>query len=216
MLDRLERERRLSGRRALVAQESERRRIARELHDDVGQTLTGVVLQLDALQRAAPTELEGQVALVQESAREGVEKVRDIARGLRPPALDEFGLSAALTTLAAGFSEHSGVRVRHRVSRSLPPLEPEQDLAIYRVAQESLTNAARHAGATAVELALSDEDGVVVLQVRDDGCGISDSAATGDGTGLAGMRERAMLLGGRLSVEAGRRGGTEVRFEVPT
>jgi two-component system sensor histidine kinase UhpB len=215
MLDRLEQERRLSGRRALVAQESERRRIARELHDDVGQTLTGVVLQLDGLQRATPPELGEQYELVQESAREGVEKVREIARGLRPPALDEFGLRSALTTLATGFSERSGLHVRHRVARTLPTLEPEQDLAIYRVAQESLTNAARHARAETVELELSNGDGVVVLQVRDDGRGIAPSEATGGGTGLAGMRERAMLVGGRLTVTAAPEGGTEVRFEVP-
>jgi two-component system sensor histidine kinase UhpB len=216
MLDRLEQERRLSGRRALIAQESERRRIARELHDDVGQTLTGVVLQLDGLQRATPAELKDQFELVQESAREGVEKVREIARGLRPPALDEFGLRSALTTLATGFSERSGLRVRQRVERTLPALEPEQDLAIYRVAQESLTNAARHAGARTVELDLSNGDRVVVLEVRDDGHGISPSEATGGGTGLAGMRERAMLVGGRLTVRARPAGGTEVRFEVPT
>jgi two-component system sensor histidine kinase UhpB len=215
MLDRLEQERRLSGRRALVAQESERRRIARDLHDDVGQTLTGVVLQLDGLQRATSPELDEMFELVQESAREGVEKVRDIARGLRPPALDEFGLRSALTTLATGFAERTGLDVRHRVGKALPPLEPEQDLAVYRVAQESLTNAARHAGARTVELELARRDGMLVLEVRDDGRGISPSDAAGGGTGLAGMRERAMLLGGRLAVRTLPEGGTEVRFEVP-
>jgi two-component system, NarL family, sensor histidine kinase UhpB len=216
MLDRLEQERRLSGRQALVAQESERRRIARELHDDVGQTLTGVVLQLDGLQRETPTALRDQLELVQESAREGVEKVREIARGLRPPALDEFGLRSALTTLAAGFAERTGLEVRHRVAKPLPALAPEQELAIYRVAQESLTNVARHAAARTVELELANGNGTVVLAVRDDGCGISRADAGAGGTGLAGMRERAMLVGGRLTVRPRPDGGTEVRLEVPT
>jgi two-component system, NarL family, sensor histidine kinase UhpB len=215
MLDRLEQERRGSGRRALMAQEAERRRIARELHDDVGQTLTGVVLQLEGLQRATPPALAEQLELVQESAREGVEKVREIARGLRPQALDEFGLRSALVTLAAGFSDRSSLKVRHRVGRQLPPLAPEQDLAIYRVAQESLTNIVRHANAQTVDLELENVDGTVVLAIRDDGRGISDAEVAGSGTGLAGMRERAMLVGGRLSVERRPEGGTEVRLEVP-
>jgi len=215
MLDRLEQERRMSGRRALMAQEAERRRIARELHDDVGQTLTGVVLQLEGLHRATPRELAEQFALVQESAREGVEKVREIARGLRPQALDEFGLRSALTALATGFSDRTGLRVRHSVEREMPSLAPERDLAIYRVAQESLTNVARHANPQTVELELAHVDGSVILEVRDDGRGISQAEVSGPGTGLAGMRERAMLAGGRLSVQRRPEGGTEVRLEVP-
>jgi two-component system sensor histidine kinase UhpB len=215
MLDRLEDERRSSGRRALMAQEGERRRIARELHDEVGQTLTGVVLQLEGVHRAAPQELAEPIELVQETAREGVEQVREIARGLRPQALDEFGLRSALATLASGFSERSQLRVRHAVDKSLPALEPEQDLAIYRVAQESLTNAARHAGATSVELQLAQRNGAVVLEVRDDGRGITEEQASGEGVGLGGMRERALLVGGRLTVRRGTEGGTVVRLEVP-
>ncbi len=102
MLDRVEQERRTSGRRALDAQERERRRLARELHDELGQTLTGIVLLLDGLAREAPSPLQPSVEQVQEASRGAVEKTRDIARGLRPVALDEFGLRSALTTLAAG------------------------------------------------------------------------------------------------------------------
>ena len=159
MLDRLELERRQSATRALAAQERERRRLARELHDELGQTLTGVVLQLDGLRRAAPPELEGAVADVQELARESAEEVRDIARGLRPQALDEFGLRSALITLVTGFAEQSGLQVRHELAAELPVLAPEQDLAIYRVAQEGLTNVARHAEATGVLLALDAGNG---------------------------------------------------------
>jgi two-component system sensor histidine kinase UhpB len=212
MLDRLEDERRNSGRRALLAQEGERRRIARELHDDVGQTLTGVVLQLDALHGRTGPDVAADVAMVQESAREGVEKIREIARGLRPQALDEFGLRSALVSLASTVSDQTGITVRHRLESELPPLAPEQELAIYRVAQEGLTNAVRHAEAGAVEVALSAADGSIALEVRDDGRGI-DHDPSGSGGGLTGMRERAMLVGGRLTVDGGGR-GTVVRLEV--
>jgi two-component system sensor histidine kinase UhpB len=215
MLDRLEQERRTSGRRALMAQENERRRLARELHDEVGQTLTGVVLQLEGLHRAAPPELAEPVALLQETAREGVEEVREIVRGLRPQALDEFGLRSALISLAAGFTERTGVRVRQQIGTELPALAPEQDLAIYRVAQESLTNVARHARARVADVVLRPADGRVLLEVRDDGRGIADAEAASEGVGLGGMRERALLVGGQLSVRRHEAGGTEVRLEVP-
>jgi two-component system sensor histidine kinase UhpB len=214
MLDRLERERRDSARRALAAQERERRRLARELHDELGQTLTGIVLQLDGLARSAPADLEPHVSRVQEAARESAEQVRDIARGLRPQALDEFGLRAALITLATGFAERSGLQVRHRLAAELPALAPEQDLAVYRVAQESLTNVARHAEAGSVLLALEADAGHVVLRVRDDGRGI-DARAAHDAGGLGGMRERAMLIGGRLAVQRLEPTGTEVLLDVP-
>jgi two-component system sensor histidine kinase UhpB len=214
MLERLERERRDSGRRALGAQEDERRRVARELHDGVGQTLTGVVLQLETLARLTPPELREQMLALQESARGGVEEVREIAHGLRPEALDEFGLRPALVSLASGFAERAGLRVRRRLDGELPALGREVELVIYRVAQESLTNVVRHAGASAVELVLERHDGAVVLRVRDDGRGFS-SASTSPGGGMRGMSERAMLVGGRLVVEPVAPHGTEVRLEVP-
>ncbi len=217
MLDRLEQERRNSGRRALAAQEHERRRLARELHDEIGQTLTGVVLQLEALQRTVPDELQQAVLDVQETARGGVEDMREIARGLRPQALDEFGLRSALVSLAAQVSDPGPIRVRSRLAERLPPLAHEHELAIYRVAQESLTNVARHAGAHEVELSLTTTPGdEVELRVRDDGRGITGDELHGDGTGLAGMRERALLIGGELAITARPEQGTEVRFTVPT
>jgi signal transduction histidine kinase len=200
--------------RLVGAQEQERRRLARELHDELGQTLTGVVLELDGLARAAPPELQDAVTEVREAARQSAEDVRDIARGLRPQALDEFGLRSALITLATGFAEHSGLQVRHSLAPDLPALAPEQDLAVYRVAQEGLTNVARHAEATGVLLALEVHNGHVVLRVRDDGRGIDDGAVHNAG-GLGGMRERAMLIGGRLAVTRVRPYGTEIVLEVP-
>ena len=213
MLERLERERRDSGRRALAAQEEERRRVARELHDEVGQTLTGVVLQLQALAGQAPPELREQVVTAQESARAGVEDMRDIARGLRPEALDELGLRPALVSLAAAFADRTGLRVRRRLGGDLPALPRETELVIYRVAQESLTNVARHAEARGVEVLLERCDGAVILRVRDDGRGLDGAASAGEG--IRGMTERAMLVGGRLAIAPVAAGGTEVRLEVP-
>ncbi|HET8754872.1 MAG TPA: histidine kinase [Solirubrobacteraceae bacterium] len=120
MLDRLESERAASGRRALAAQEAERRRVARDLHDEVGQLLTSVVLQLEGASRTAPPRLRADLVEVQETAREGVEAVREIARGLRPPALDEFGLRAALVALAEGFGSARGFRSQLRSPGSCP------------------------------------------------------------------------------------------------
>jgi two-component system sensor histidine kinase UhpB len=214
MLERLEAERRESGRRALAAQEEERHRVARELHDEVGQTLTGVVLELETLGRHVPPELRERVLALQESARGGVEQVRDIAHGLRPEALDDFGLRSALVGLASGFAEHAGLQVRRRLDAEIPALPREAELVIYRVAQESLTNVVRHAGAREVELALEHHDGAVVLRVRDDGRGF-DRGSTSPGSGVRGMSERAMLVGGHLLIVPVSPHGTEVFLEVP-
>jgi two-component system sensor histidine kinase UhpB len=214
MLDRLERERRMSGRRALDAQERERRRLGRELHDELGQMLTGILLLLQGLAQEAPPSLRPSVEQVQEASRAAVERTRDIARGLRPQALDEFGLRAALTALAAGLAERSELRVHHEFDADLPPLRPEHELALYRTAQESFTNIVRHADAGAVLLTLKRSPGGVALTVGDDGRGIDD-AALHDAGGIGGMRERAMLVGGRLELGRSELGGAEVRFEVP-
>ena len=136
MLDRLEGERRESGRRALMAQESERRRIARELHDEIGQILTGLVLRGETLFRRAPAELQDDVAALREAAREGAEEVRRIAQRLRPEALDELGLQSALLALSTGLAESAGLEVERTLDRELP-LTSEQELVIYRVAQEA-------------------------------------------------------------------------------
>jgi two-component system sensor histidine kinase UhpB len=211
MLDRLEAERQSSARRALAATEAERVRVARELHDEVGQTLTGVVLALEGIHRRAPADLRAELADVQEAARAGVEEVREIARALRPGALEELGLRSALTTLANSFT---GLRVRHALRADLPVLSPDQDLAVYRVAQESLTNVARHAGARQARVELEECDGAVVLRVSDDGCGIPAVHAGATDGGVGGMRERALLAGGRLRVRALPERGTEVRLDL--
>ena len=214
MLDRLERERRDSARRALDAQEDERRRIARELHDEIGQTLTGVVLQLEQLEGRAPEELRAELRSLEASTRAGIEEVRDLVRRLRPEALDDFGLRSALVSLGSDLSEHSGLRVSPRVDGDLPALSAEDELVVYRVAQESLVNVVRHARASRAELSLRRENGAIVLRVRDDGRGI-DAAGLRSGTGVRGMRERALLVGADLEVSALRPNGTEVRLSLP-
>jgi two-component system, NarL family, sensor histidine kinase UhpB len=206
MLERLEAERRESGRRALQAQEEERARVARGLHDEVGQALTGVLLQLESDGRSE--EAKGAV-------RQALEEVRRIARELRPEMLDHLGLVSALTELSRKFAERSGLRIERRFAEELPPLSDEAELAVYRVAQESLTNVARHAHASRVEIALENGAESVILRVIDDGRGIEDSAAQNGHGGLRGMREQAVLVGGALAVKAAREGGVEVRLEVP-
>lgn len=210
MLERLEAERRESSRRALAAQEAERARVAAELHDEVGQVLTGVLLQLDSLPLGASAAVE--IDETKQAVRLALEEVRRIAQELRPAMLDHLGLPSALTELAARFEEHTGLPVERRLASSLPRLSPDGELAVYRVAQESLTNVARHARASRVELALEPGAGSVVLRVRDDGRGFEHPP---DGGGLRGMRERAVLVGGALAVKAGPTGGVEVRLEVP-
>ena len=214
MLDRLERERRDSARRALDAQEDERRRMARELHDEIGQTLTGVVLALETLEDRAPAELQAELRSLEASVRSGIEEVRDLVRRLRPEALDDFGLRSALVSLGSELSEHSGLRVSPHLDGELPTLSREDELVVYRVAQESLVNVVRHARATRAELSLQAENGEVVLRVRDDGKGI-DASGLRSGNGVRGMRERALLVGADLRVVHVTPHGTEVQLRLP-
>jgi len=214
MLERLESERRETGRRALEAQEAERLRIARGLHDEVGQVLTGVLLQLDSIATAGG-DREADVAETKRAVRGALEEVRRIARELRPEMLEQLGLVSALTELSRRFADQSGVRVRPSFAEGLPGLSGAAELAVYRVAQESLTNVARHAGASAVDVSLQPGVGSVVLRVSDNGRGISEDVDVIGHGGLRGMRERALLVGGALAVKPGHGGGTEVRLEVP-
>lgn len=211
MLDRLQAERAAGAARALQAQERERHRIARELHDEVGQTLTAVLLQLKRVADRAPGDLREDVTQVQEATRAGLDEIRRIARRLRPGVLEELGLASALRSLAGEFT-HDGLTVRHRVAAELPPLTAEAELVIYRVAQEGLTNTARHSAADRAELRLSLLPGGVELLVRDNGTGLGDAT---EGAGIRGMRERALLAGATLHVGPAPERGTDVRLRVP-
>jgi two-component system sensor histidine kinase UhpB len=212
MLDRLERERQQSGRRVLAAQEAERVGIARDLHDEVGQLLTGALLQLNSIAESAPAHRE-ELDEATQAVRRALDEVRRISSELRPEMLEHLGLVSALTELSTTFARVSGIRVERQFDRSLPKLAPEIELAVYRIAQESLTNVARHAQASRVAIALERGHDSVVLRVVDDGRGF-DGAPEEHG-GLRGMRERALLVEGALAIKDGVRGGVEVRLEVP-
>lgn len=213
MLEGLERERRESVRTAVAAQESERLRLARELHDEIGQTLTAVLLQLQHTAGRTPPEVRAELAFAQETVQAGLDDLRGVARRLRPEALDDLGLRSALIALASRVGEHTGLRVEHAVDPVLPPLREEAELVVYRITQEALTNVARHAQAewVAVTLQVTD-DGGVILRVRDDGGGLDGAE---ESTGIRGMRERAVLLGADLRVGNRPEGGVEVMLRVP-
>lgn len=211
MLDRLEDERRESGRRALLAQENERARIARELHDEVGQTLTAVALRAERAAGDPPTQTEA-LEEISASVLHSLEDVHRIGRELRPEALDDLGLVNALIALSARAGSQAGLVVRRDLDGHLPPLSPEVELVIYRVAQEALTNALRHAEATGLTLGLHQADGRVTLTVSDNGRGLPGRRREG---GLRGMRERAMLIDAELEISSADGRGTEIRLSVP-
>ena len=215
MLARLEEERRESTRRVLAAHESERLRIAQELHDEVGQALTAVLLQLGRVQERLPVGLKGELSEAQTTARASLEDVRRIATELRPEALDDLGLASALATLSDGFGQRAGVHVDRHIQSGLPQLSREAELVVYRVAQEALTNIARHAATDRADLTVMGDAKSLTLVVRDHGRGVRHESAV-DGTGLRGMRERASLVHANLQIGPAPVGaGTEVRLEVP-
>jgi two-component system sensor histidine kinase UhpB len=216
MLARLEAERRDATGRVLAGQEAERLRIAQELHDQVGQELTAVLLGLSRVEARAPREISAEVTEVQEAVRTTLEDVRQIALELRPEALDDLGLESALAVLCERFTERTGVRVAQRIEPDLPPLSPEIELVVYRVAQEALTNVARHSGAETAELELELEPAVnaLTLTVSDHGRGLPADHVPG--SGMRGMRERAALVDGRLTIDSHPgSGGCCVQLVVP-
>jgi two-component system sensor histidine kinase UhpB len=215
MLDRLETERRESGYRALVAEEAERRRVAAELHDEIGQRLTAVLLQLDRAARSAPPELAQELTLTLTETKETLEGVRGLARRLRPEVLDELGLVPALRNLCDRIQDSTGLVVRRALEPELPALSPDAELVVYRVAQEALTNVVRHARTEAAEVMLGAHNGEVELRVHDAGVGVGRRTAEGSAGGIRGMRERALLIGARLEVVPAAGRGTEVRLHVP-
>lgn len=213
MLDRLEHEREESTRRALNAQESERLRVAQELHDEIGQNLTAAVLQLARIRKRAPAELQGELTEAAETVRENLDDLRRIAQRLRPQALDELGLASALEHLSDQLSEQTGLPIERRFAHDLPVLGYDEELVIYRVAQEALTNVVRHANASRAQLTLERGHDSIVLRVSDDGRGL-DGAGAGAG-GIRGMHERAALIRADLRITAREQGGTEVAMHVP-
>jgi two-component system sensor histidine kinase UhpB len=222
LLQRIEDERRRSGQLAMRAQEEERRRLARDLHDEVNQALTAILLRLEALAQETPPEREPEVAELKRLVNQAMDGLLNLARQLRPSALDDHGLVPAVETQLKRFSSRTGIEVRLDTRGEPDELPEVVQTAIYRVAQEALTNVTRHAGATVVELDLGEHEGAAELRVRDDGDGFDPAVvaraaaeeATG-GLGLVGMAERARLVGGELDVRSAPGGGTSITLRVP-
>jgi two-component system sensor histidine kinase UhpB len=203
-----------AGARALQAREEERQRIARGLHDEVGQTMTGILFLLQQLRRDAPPAQRGALEEAQEAVRANLEEVRRIAQELRPEALDHLGLASALNNLARAFARRTSITVDRRIDPQLGQLDRNVELVLYRVAQESLTNVARHSNASEALLALSRNGDSVVLQVADNGHGFKRPLR--EGGGMRGIRENALIVGAALAIKPSPMGGLEVRLEVPT
>jgi len=215
MADRLESERRESSARLLSAQEDERRRIAAELHDEVGQHLTALLLTLDRFAIQAPDELAREAQTARELARSSLEQLRTLVRGLRPPGLDELGLTAALTALTRQVGEHSGVGIQRRLDRVGMDIDPAVALVVYRVAQECLTNVARHAPDSHVTLTLTATHDHLILHICDTGPGI-DATYPAEGAGIRFMRERALAVNAELQITSSPASGTNVTLTVAT
>ena len=204
-------------RRVVEAQELERARLARELHDETGQALTSILLGLKPLEQAAESDHAREaVAAVRELVVSTLQNVRRLAVELRPSALDDFGLVPAVERLTSTFRDQSGLTVDLEAQLGEERLTRDAETTLYRVIQEALTNIAKHAGAGRVSILLQRKDGAVVAVVEDDGSGFDPSATRSDSLGLAGMRERVSLAGGRLQVESRPGFGTTVVAEVPS
>ncbi len=214
----------LSG-RVIRAQEEERQRIARELHDDTGQVLTLLLIRLKLLEgQPGADSLHEQIAELRGLVAGAIDQVRQLALNLRPPSLDQLGLIPALRSLAGTFTANTRIPVKLDLPREPVRLPPEQTIAVYRIAQEALTNAAKHAKATRIELGVGVGAAHLLLTVRDDGRGFDPAAvarpvgrasAAGPGVGLFGMEERARLVGGTLRIASAPGGGTQVALDVP-
>jgi two-component system sensor histidine kinase UhpB len=215
MLVRIEDERRRSGRLVLRAQEEERRRLARDLHDEVNQALTAILLRLEALSHSAPPELGEELDELKRLVNQAMNELLQLARQLRPTALDDHGLLPAMASQVKRFASQTGIKADLNATGEGSTLQPDEELAIYRIAQEALANIARHADARSVEVDLrSHEGGGVQLTVRDDGCGFETGRPT-RGLGLGGMAERARLVGGELTIESRPGAGTQLCLKVP-
>jgi two-component system, NarL family, sensor histidine kinase UhpB len=213
MMRRLEAERRRAGSAALAAQEEERARVARDLHDEVNQSLTGLLLRLEAAREAAPPALEPEIAETKALANQAMRELLELARRLRPTALDDLGLAAAIAGLVERLGEGE-VEGTARIEGDFTDLADDAGLVVYRVAQEALSNAARHSEARQVTVDLRRDAAGVELAVADDGRGFA-FADSERGLGIGGMRERALLVGGTLVIESRPGAGTTVRLRIP-
>ena len=216
LLHRVHEERSRSGKLVLRAQEEERRRLARDLHDEVNQALAAILLRLEALAQDAPAAQVEEVAELKRLASQAMDELLSLARALRPAALDDHGLVPAIESQLRAFQERTGIEAHLQTEGDPAALDEEQQTAVYRVTQEALHNAGRHGHASRVEVELAAARGRAELHVRDDGNGFDPAALqTGEaGLGLEGMAERARLVGGELDVRSAPGAGTEVTLRL--
>lgn len=207
----------------LHAQEEERKSISRELHDVIAQTLVGINVHLTALIQGAaadPRNIHEQISRTQLLVEKAVDIVHDFARSLRPTMLDDLGLIPALQTFMQGFMEETGIRVSLKAYAKVEESTDTVRTTLYRIAQEALTNVARHANASRAEVSIEALDGVIRMTIKDDGQGFDAEAASGANRisrlGLLGMRERVEMIGGTFRVQSAAGGPTTVHAEIPT
>jgi len=213
MLERLDAERRRTSSAALRAMEEERARVARDLHDEVNQSLTGVLLHLEAAREHAPPALDRELAQTKVMANQAMRELLILARDLRPTALDDLGLKAAMAGHVEEVRRQTTIAAKFDSEGDFSDLSPETQLVAYRVAQESLSNVVRHSDAQHVRVRLRRDGDGIELTVSDDGHGFVLAADEG-GLGIPGMRERALLVGGELEIESKPPVGTRVRLRV--
>jgi signal transduction histidine kinase len=207
------------SKRLLDVQEEERARIAREVHDQLGQALTALKMDVGGLLRETPPQTPQQEAMtnrIRTTLDDTLDAVQRISSELRPGTLDDFGLTAAINSDVRAFEERTGIECEVSFPEADPPLEVDTQTAVYRIVQEAMTNVARHSDATRVEIRARVRGDEMVIEVRDDGRGIRpEEIDARDALGLAGMRERARLVGGSLDVEGVDGRGTIVSLRVP-
>jgi two-component system sensor histidine kinase UhpB len=213
MLRRIDEERRRSGRLVLRAQEEERRRLARDLHDEVNQSLTAILLRLEALNQWAPAGVDKELGELKRLVNQAMDELLTLARQLRPSALDDHGLTSAIVGQVRRFSSQTGIKADVKTSGGPIELESDQEIAVYRFAQEALSNVVQHAHASHVEVDLSSGGHGVELRVQDDGRGF-DPDGDHDGIGLSGIAERARLVGAHFDIESRPGRGTSLTLQV--
>ena len=215
LLQRVEDERRRTSQQVLRAQERERSRLASDLHDEVNQALTAILLRLEALAQDVPPETAAQVAELKRLVNQAIEELLNLARQLRPTALDDHGLVPAIDNQLQRFAARTGTSVHLDAQGDVDSLGEDEQTAVYRVVQEALTNVGRHAKASSVEVQLARGGYGTVLRIRDDGAGFDPGERRGNGLGLEGMAERARVVGGELDLRSAPGAGTSLTMRLP-
>lgn len=196
------------------ARDEERTKVSRDLHDQAGQILTALRFELDGVENADGNAAQ-PLAEAQHLAADALRIVREIARGLRPPALDALGLTPALAAEAREFSRRTGVMVDFQLQGSIPELHDGARICAFRVVQEALTNCARHASASRIEVTVQGWPATVTVTVEDNGVGFDVPMVRRTGLGLLGAEERIKELGGWMTISSRVSKGTRLQFEIP-